>query len=188
MSGIIQRHGNWEYMTSESDGKKWKRRVNTTPWVELDIPPWTGQSPKELKLVRQWLAPGKPDHWLLFLTHEGDYNEGTSFQVKGKATAMHHDHRTGIDVEISKSFKDAHLIAQPNTQQVKRVWYWATNEPPPSAPNQAAVQENSQGWIIRVIERLVAEGIVQQNWHTWAVSIKQPLVTDPTRTAQGSND
>ena len=105
--------------------------------------------------------------------HEGQ--PGTVFQVKGDSTAMHHVHTEDVNIVSSSSYKDSYIMAQPTEQQAAKIRYWATHETPPSAPNQAAVQENCQGWVIRVINRLVAEGIVQQQWQNFAMSIKQSI-------------
>ena len=71
---------------------------------------------------------------------------------------MHHAHVDGNNVLVSDGYKASYIIARPTEEQVAKVHYWATYEPRPSAPNQAAVQENCQGWTIRVIGRLVAGG------------------------------
>ena len=167
----IQTHGNWQYMTS--GGERWKRRVGTTEWKKAESPPPTGSSPMELKLVRQEQTTGEPIHWSLFLAQEGQ--PGVVFQVKGDAVAMHYAHANNINVTISQSYKDSYIIARPTEDQAARVRYWATHEPAPRASNQAAVMENCQGWTIRVIRRLVAEGIVQQRWVDTAVSLQQPV-------------
>ena len=183
----IQRYRNREY--AEFAGKKWKRSVGSTQWDELDTPP-PAEARTELKLVRQWQSPDEPNHWLLFLSRKG--LECTVYQVQGDATCMHHAHATGIKVENSASYedaagvdinvensdslKDAYIIAWPTDQQAERVHYWATREVPPSAPNQAAVQENCQGWSTRVIARLVEEGIVQKRWQTFAENIQEPII------------
>ena len=39
----------------------------------------------------------------------------------------------------------------------------ARAEKPPSAPNRAAVTEHCQGWTVRVVRRLVEEGIVKRD-------------------------
>lgn len=156
-----------------SGGKEYQRRVGTTEWKKADSPPPTETSPMELKLVRQEQSTGEPYHWLLFLARENE--RGLVFQVKGDAVAMHYVHVNNINVLSSQSYKDSYIIARLTEDQAARVSYWATHEAAPSAPNQAAVTENCQGWTIRVIRRLVAEGIVQQNWVNTAVSLQQPV-------------
>lgn len=167
----IQTHGKWQYTTFR--GKQWKRREGTTEWKELDSPPPTGLPPMELKLVRQEQVDGEPYHWQLFLAPEGQ--PGTAFQVRGDAVAMHYAHAENTNVLSSQSYKDSYIIARPTEQQAERIRYWATHETPPSAPTQAAVTENCQAWTIRVMRRLVAEGIVQQNWMDTAVELQQPV-------------
>ncbi len=112
-------------------------------------------------LVRQHQAPGEPDHWSLYLAYEGQ--AGTAYQVKGDALAMHYAHASNVNPLTSYSFKDSYVIARPTTQQAARVGYWANQEAPPWAPNQAAVQENCQGWTTRVMRHLVQEGVVAQS-------------------------
>ena len=167
----IQTHGNWQYMAS--GGKQWKRRVGTTEWKRADSPPPTDNTPMELKLVREEQTTGEPYHWSLFLAREGQ--PGVVFQVTGDAVAMHYTHANDSDDLNSQSYKDSYIIARPTEHQVARVRYWATYEPVPKAPNQGAVTENCQGWTIRVIRRLVAEGIVRQEWVNTAVSLQQPV-------------
>ncbi|KAL8942321.1 MAG: hypothetical protein Q9211_001438 [Gyalolechia sp. 1 TL-2023] len=155
--------------------KRWKRRVGTTEWKILDdLPPTAAiaSSPMELKLVRQEQTAGEPYHWSLFLAPEG--KPGDVFQVKGDAVGMHYVHAE-FDILRSLSYTDSYIIALPTEDQALRVRYWATHEPPPRAPNQAAVTENCQGWTVRVIRRLVEEGIVQQKWLNTAVSLQEPV-------------
>ena len=47
-------------------------------------------------------------------------------------------------------------------EQHIKIQIWATNTPPPGDENAAAVTENSQNWVIRVLEKLQQEGIVTQ--------------------------
>jgi len=164
----IKRHGNWEYTTTH-DGKEWKRRAGTQQWTEIDNLP--SEATMSLQLIRQHQIG--PDHWSLFLGYEGQ--PGKVYQVKGDAIAMRHQHSASLNLLVSGSFKDAHVIANPNPQQSTRIGHWAVNEPPPSALNQGAVQENCQGWTIRVLRHLVEEGIVQQDRLTYIESLKESL-------------
>lgn len=166
----IKRIGNNEYTTIQ--GKSYKRRVGATKWVKVESPPPV-ESPLLLMLVRQKQADGEPFHWSLFLAREG--SRGVAFQVKGDAIAMHYAHATNVDLLGSESFQDSYIMARPNEQQVARIRYWANATPPPSAPNQAAVQENCQGWTIRVIAHLISEQIVGQNWAAAARRLQQPV-------------
>ena len=147
--------------------------MGTKAWGKVDSPPPTGPPAMELHLVRQKQAGGEPYHWSLFLACEGQ--PGVVFQVKGDAVAMHYAHTNNINIMISQSYKDSYIIARPTEHQAARVRYWATHEAPPRAVNQAAITENCQGWTIRVIRRLVVEGIVQQNWVNTAVSLQQQV-------------
>ena len=127
----------------------------------------------ELKLALQRQAYGEPNHWSLFLSLEG--RPGTVYQVKGDATAMHYAHAFNINLLNSTSYITSYILAKPTEQEAALVDYWAYREPPPSAPTQAAVHENCQGWIIRVLRRLVEERIVQQDWLDFAVNLQEPL-------------
>ena len=166
--GSIIRRGNREYM--KSGGKEYTRRVGTKEWTKVDSPPREIPS-FNIMLVRQRQADGEPYHWSLFLGREGE--RGVAYQVKGDAVAMHYSHVNNVDLVLSDSFKDGYILALVNQQGAQRLTYWANHEAPPSAPNQAAVQENCQGWTIRVIQRLVAEGIIQPNKLQHARSLQQ---------------
>lgn len=167
----ISRIGNTEF--TDIQGTAYKRRVGTTQWVRVSSPPPSETNPLLLMLVRQRQSPGEPLHWSLFLASEGQ--RGDVFQVKGDAIAMNYVHTANDNLLSSESFEDSYIISRPNQQQSTRIRYWATHEHPPSAPNQAAVQENCQGWTIRVMARLIAENIVASNWGNFARGLQEPL-------------
>lgn len=60
----------------------------------------------------------------------------------------------------SASFLNIYQLAIISEQQAMVVRQIAESEPPPKATNRASVQENCQGWIVRVITKLVEKGIV----------------------------
>ena len=167
----IQTVRNWQFTSFE--GKDWKRRVGTTEWTEAESRPPADIPAMELKLVREEQISGEPNHWSLFLAREGE--PGIIFQVRGDATAMSYAHEEDVNAVNSLDYKDSYIIAQPTTDQAMRIRYWATREVPPSAPNQAAVTENCQGWTIRVMEHLVSEGIVQRGWVDAARDLQEPV-------------
>jgi hypothetical protein len=169
--GPIQRVGNREY--TQIEGKQWTRSVDTTQWVRVPTPPPAQPPALQLMLVREHQAPGEPHHWSLCLAYEGQ--AGMVYQVKGDALAMSYDHASNVNPLESVSFKDSYIIARPTAEQAARVGYWVNQEVPPRAPNQAAVQENCQGWTIRVMRRLVQEGVVAQSWLNSAENLKEPL-------------
>ena len=169
--GTIQRVGNREYTVI--GGKQWTRPVDTTQWVRVPTPPPAEPPVLQLMLVREHQAPGEPDHWSLYLAYEGQ--AGTVYQVTGDALAMCHAHASNVNHLNSESFKDSYIIASPTAQQAAMVGYWANQEVPPRAPNQAAVQENCQGWTIRVMRHLVQEGVVAQSWLDSTENLKEPL-------------
>lgn len=80
-----------------------------------------------------------------------------------------------VNIFASEAYKDSYQVASLNAQQAKIVGDIANSEVPPSAINQAAVTENCQGWVVRVITKFVTEGIVAQSWLTFARSMQQPL-------------
>ena len=166
----IQTRGKWQYTTHE--GSELKRRTGTTEWEVIDSPP-SGSAPLELKLVREFQLPGEPHHWSLFLAYENQ--SGTVFQVRGDAVDMHFAHLENEDVLRLEGYNDSYIIARPTEQQARRVQHWANHEEPPSARNQAAVRENCQGWSIRVMRRLVAEGIIEGKWVDTAQSLQEPV-------------
>ena len=94
---------------------------------------------------------------------------------QGDAIAMRYQHALAVNILASVTFKDTTVIAEPNAEQASRIAHWAVNVPPPSAPNQAAVEENCQGWIIRVVRHLVEEGIVEDNRLTYIESLKEKI-------------
>ena len=142
-------------------------------WKSADSPPPTEPpSVTELQLVQEKQADGELYHWSLLLAREGQ--TGDIFQVRGDAVAMHYAHANNTDV-LSSSYHDSYIIAGPTEQEAAKVVYWATCEAPPGAPSQAAVWETCQGWTVRIIRRLVAEGVFQQNWLDTAVSLQQPV-------------
>lgn len=171
MFGFVRTHGTREFATFE--GKEYTRRVGTADWEMTESLPPSGPPLMELKIVRENQIENERYHWSLFLSGEGQ--PGDVYQVKGDAVMMYHSHEIGVDVTSFESFKDSYIIAQPTEQQIVRIRYWASHEVPPSAPNQAAVTENCQSWVIRVVQRLVDEGIVEETWINTAKSLKQPV-------------
>ena len=132
-------------------------------WEELEtFPSDTAPNLSDLLLVRQLQAREEPLHWSLFICKEN--TPGSVSQVCGDSVAMVHHHATNISILSSDSYHDSFIIAKINDEQAQRVRHWATVEPPPKAADAASVYENCQGWVIRVIQRLVGEEIVQSSW------------------------
>lgn len=164
-------HGNWEY--ANIDGVEKKRRVGTTKWELTDVSLPDEILHLELYIVRQVQADGEPYHWSLFVANEG--KAGAQYQVKGDTTMMHYMHAKPVNMFLSESFFDSFTMARLTEAQAARVHHWATQETPPSAPNLAAVTENCQGWVVRVVKRLVEEGIVEPKWVLESEKMKQPV-------------
>ena len=80
-----------------------------------------------------------------------------------------------INLFNSLSFRDHYELATLSETQAERVKYCADQEVPPSAPNQAQVTENCQGWTVRVIRRLIQEGIVAESWDASVVALMEAI-------------
>ncbi|OJD21126.1 hypothetical protein ACJ73_07537 [Blastomyces percursus] len=115
-----------------------------------------------LGVVRQEQPDAQGHHWSLFVAEEG--KRGTVYQVTGDHTFMVYTHRPEVNILNSRTFRDIHQIAELDEPKVQRVVYWVNQEPPPRAPTQAQVRETCQSWTMRVVRRLIAEGIVAPKW------------------------
>jgi len=146
------------------------RKIGTEEWLPYTEPqPQTQDTQKAeasepiyLSLVRQEQPEPQGHHWLLFVAKEEA--AGTVYQVKGDHTYMVYKHRDNIKIFHSASFRDMFHLAQLNENSIQRVRYWAENEPPPRAASQAEVKETCQSWTLRVIRRLVEDGMVHKDW------------------------
>ncbi len=160
-----------------SDGTKLTRRVHKatfvplTPWTAVLSPPASSSSSSaplpvlHLSLVVEHQAAGEPKHWSL-LCHREDDPRGRLWQVTGDAERMHYAHLPdagklsgggGGDVAWRQVLNGELTAAQRAT--VEEV---VGTEPPPRANIRADVKENCQGWVMRVLRRLAAEGIVEE--------------------------
>jgi hypothetical protein len=76
---------------------------------------------------------------------------------------MRFEQAAGVDRMNSPDFAWHQVLSKDLTDEMlKRVDEIAKGERPPSAPNRAAVTEHCQGWTVRVVKRLVEEGIVEE--------------------------
>ncbi|KAI0425486.1 hypothetical protein F5Y09DRAFT_346637 [Xylaria sp. FL1042] len=144
---------------------KWCRRLRDGAWEEWKQ--YTPEQPVEpqqsastcLWLVRQ-KQPAAPYHWLLVAASE-EGGIGDIYQVKGDAVYMHYTHAKKIDVFTSDSYHDSYNLVTLNGNGKRWVEYCANSQPPPSAQNAATIHENCQGWIMRVLELLEAQGVIR---------------------------
>ncbi|KAH7316762.1 hypothetical protein B0I35DRAFT_479580 [Stachybotrys elegans] len=157
-----------------SDGSQWTRRLDAAgnpagEWTPVEKPVADAPEPDpplQLSIIAEHQAPGEPKHWSLFC-HRPDATgrgQGQVWQVTGDAEFMVYEHAAGIDKMSLDTFAWHQLVnADMTGAQRKTVEDIVHAEPPPSAVNRAAVTENCQGWVIRVLRRLVEEGIAQES-------------------------
>ncbi|ODM14819.1 hypothetical protein SI65_09813 [Aspergillus cristatus] len=131
------------------------------PYATSDHPQPTDTRPLLLGLVREF-QPNEAHHWSLFVAEEG--KNGTLYQVTGDHTYMVHDHKKDVNMLCLNSFADIHQLAELDVLKAQMVEYWANQEPASRAESQAQVRDTCQSWIIRVVRRLIAEGIVEWRW------------------------
>lgn len=155
-----------------SDGTKLTRRVHKatfaplTPWTVVLSPPsstTTSSLPLNLSLVVEHQAPGEPKHWSL-LCHREDDPRGRLWQVTGDAERMRHAHLPDADKLGGGGEVAWHQVLNGELTAAQRatVEEVVGAEPPPRAESRAEVEENCQGWVMRVLRRLAAEGIVEE--------------------------
>ncbi|KAE8404988.1 hypothetical protein BDV37DRAFT_246209 [Aspergillus pseudonomiae] len=68
-----------------------------------------------------------------------------------------------INVVSSASFLNLYHLATVTEQQAATVQQITASEPPPRAMNRAAVKDNCQGWVLRVMSSLsLSRGVLCQ--------------------------
>lgn len=170
-------HNGREYI-SYSDGTSFTRKLSratgqpTSDWtaVEKSVdetsssalePPPT----RYLSVIAEHQAENEPKHWSLFshVPNAMGTGPGQVWQVTGDAEFMHFEHAAGVDQMSSPTFAWHQFLSQDLSDgQLARVDEIVRAEKPPSAPNRAAVKEHCQGWTVRVVRRMVEEGIVKR--------------------------
>ncbi|KAF2750671.1 hypothetical protein M011DRAFT_455695 [Sporormia fimetaria CBS 119925] len=158
----ISRVGMREYGTAH--GKTYWRYSGTKSWNEHDLetpdPESSAATPTWLSVVLKRQPPPLGHHWLLFIAKEEQ--PGTVLQVLGDHTFMTYSHMKDVDVVNDDDFASIYQIAQiPDRATVEMIEQCAASEPPPRAETQAEVRDTCQSWAIRVVARLVEEGVVQ---------------------------
>jgi hypothetical protein len=168
---------------THADGTSWTRRLDRT--TNEPITDWTLVEPlpandttssssttpqktrRHLSVVAEHQTTNEAKHWSLFShalppNHPTDTAPGQVWQVKGDAEFMHHDHASDIDQLNSPGFAWHQVLCDDLTEeQFQRVDEIAQEEQPPRAVNRAAVREHCQGWVLRVVRRLVREGVIK---------------------------
>lgn len=157
-----------------SDGSQWTRKLDAETnmprgeWRAVESPVAEESEPSTLYLsvVVENQAPGEPKHWSLF-SHRPDNTgrgKGHVWQVTGDAEHMHYQHISDVDHMNTATFAWHQVLNTSLTNaQYDVVDRIARSEPAPRAVNRAAVVENCQGWVIRVLRRLVDEAIVPES-------------------------
>ncbi|KAI1965381.1 hypothetical protein LOZ58_001228 [Ophidiomyces ophidiicola] len=86
---------------------------------------------------------------------------------------VRHD-QAPVQILDSESLKDIYFIALVTEKQAAIVKQIADQEPPPRAARRKEEKENCQGWVIRVLSRLVEKGFVDRAKLEMAKSMEQP--------------
>ncbi|KAH6623114.1 hypothetical protein F5144DRAFT_496204, partial [Chaetomium tenue] len=87
---------------------------------------------------------------------------GQVWQVKGVAELMRYSHASNVAIMDSTTFEWHQTVnTKVSAAHAARIGEFAGVEPPSRAINRASVTENCQGWVIRVLRRLVEEGMVE---------------------------
>lgn len=171
-----------------SDGSQWTRKLDETgkprsEWTKVETSPGTEEpapSTRELSVVARHQAEGEPKHWCLF-SHRPKPDGtgcGQAWQVTGDAEYMRYQHDSDIDILNSEEFAWHQVLnSDLSDSQFATVDRIVRAEPAPRAVNRAAVTENCQGWVIRVLQRLAGEDIVAES----AITALQESM-DPVRT------
>ncbi|RAK99905.1 uncharacterized protein BO80DRAFT_476881 [Aspergillus ibericus CBS 121593] len=147
------------------NNQHYQRKKGTEEWIPYypDTPPSalaSGPEPVYLSLIREAQGPGEPHHWALFVARENQ--SGYVYQVKGDAEFMSYEPSEGVvGLEVLEGRVDVFVLgvleAGRGEEMVRRV---AGEESPPKARSRREVRENCQGWVVRVLERLVGAGVL----------------------------
>ena len=144
----------------------------------------------QLSLIQFTQLPDEPLHWALFLGIEGC--PGERFQVTGDAECMHYEHvelgsgaglESAVDVTTLEGFLTAYTLASfpmpsqkyDENEAVKVVKEIVWNEPAPRAASRKDVRENCQGWAVRVLQRLMERGLVEERKVSMVKGLMQPV-------------
>lgn len=156
------------------DGKLRTRKLDPvtgeprSEWTVVEPPPQAEEPeipPRELSIVAHNQAEGEPKHWALFSHRPNPAGAGNGqvWQVTGDAEKMYYQHDTDTDILDHHDFAWHQILNKDlSDSQFAIINRITREEPPPCAINRAAVTENCQGWAVRVLSRLVGEGVVEQ--------------------------
>ncbi|CAG8289716.1 unnamed protein product [Penicillium olsonii] len=168
----------------EFEGRRFYRRKGTQEWTEDTSDPESIVPPAEfphlyLYLVQEEQGPGEPNHWALFLADENEPDYGYVYQVTGDAEHMTYEPSAEkvnvFDAGIASNVYTLAVVSEDQARAAKLVKQIAEQEPPPRANDRNSVTENCQGWTMRVVAKLVDEGIVMSQKLEMARSMLQPV-------------
>lgn len=159
-----------------ADGTHLTRRVDEEnqprePWRPIEPTIWPPHEEPtntiHLSVIAEHQAEGEPKHWSLLahwpISHSSGLEKHQVWQVTGDAESMRYEPRADVDKLRSGDLAWTRTVNVGVTgDQFLMIESICRQEPPPHAENRASVRENCQGWVIRVLQRLVAEGIVEE--------------------------
>lgn len=167
----------------EYNGRKYYRRKGTEQWIEDQSDPESTVPPAEfphlyLYLVQEEQAPDEPSHWAIFLADENEPDYGYVYQVTGDAEYMTYEPSAEkvnvFDAGITSNVFTLAVVSEEQARAATLVKQIAEQEPPPKAGDQKSVTEKCQEWTLRVIAKLVDEGIVMRQKLETVKSMMEP--------------
>jgi hypothetical protein len=128
-----------------------------------------------LYLVRFNQYEGEPLHWALVISPAEDVVRDASlktmiFEVRGDPgdpdTGMHHSFNLDCRVALGamENVKDIFELGNLSDDQVGELTEVAKKEKPPRAKSRREVDENCQGWCVRVVKTLSERSWVKSEW------------------------
>ncbi|KAJ5338315.1 hypothetical protein N7452_005043 [Penicillium brevicompactum] len=168
----------------EFEGNRFYRKKGTQEWTEDTSDPESIKPPAEsphlyLYLVQEEQGAGEPNHWALFLADENEPDYGYVYQVTGKAEDMVYEPSAEkvnlFDAGITSNVYNLAVVSKEQAKAALLVKHTAEQEPPPRANDRKSATESCQGWTMRVISKLVDEGIVMSQKLEMARSMLQPV-------------
>ncbi|GKZ26041.1 hypothetical protein AbraIFM66951_003220 [Aspergillus brasiliensis] len=140
------------------------RRKDTTEWLEYqpttpDPQPSNTNNTYIISLLQTKQGPGEPLHWSLFVARENQ--PGRVYQVTGDAEFMVYEPEEGVELSSIEDLCNVFVLGEVDEDGARVVESVAGSEVPPRARCRREVKENCQGWVVRVVERLVGMQLVK---------------------------
>ncbi|KAJ5130532.1 uncharacterized protein N7515_006571 [Penicillium bovifimosum] len=168
----------------EVDGRTYFRKKGVQEWTEdtrlsnpEELKPPEENPKLYLYLVEGEQEPGEPQQWALFLADENEPEYGYVYQVTGDAEHIRYEPSAEkmniVDAGIMSHVYTLAVVSEGQARAAQVVKQAAEEEPPPRAEKRKSVTENCQGWLLRVIARLVKEKIVMPQKLELARSLMQ---------------